>query len=83
MSTTQDERRSGEDRRSGKDRLTGGQSMGEDIDKSCQICLYAYLTKDDPDVKTKHEACSMGMLPIQLRLPEDWACNLFQKRALD
>jgi len=84
MSTIQDECRSGEDRRSGKDRLTEVQSKGEDIDKSCQTCSYAYLRKYHQDAdKYEYEACSMGMIPIQELLPDNWACNIYKLQELD
>ncbi len=42
-------------------------------EKSCQTYCYAYLNELDPEVSiTEHEGCSMGMLPLQARLPENW-----------
>jgi len=50
--------------------------------KSCRTCCYAYLNEHDPKVSiTEHEGCSMGMIPLQARLPENWACHLYQQRA--
>jgi hypothetical protein len=53
-------------------------------DKSCQTCCYAYLRKYHQDVnKYEYEACSMGMIPIQEWLPDNWACNIYQHQKLD
>lgn len=56
--------------------------MGVRKEKSSKTCLYAYLNEYDPEVYlTEYEAWSMGMFPLQMRLPENWACHLYQQRA--
>jgi len=53
-------------------------------DKSCQTCCYAYLRKYHQDAKKNaYEACSMGMIPIQEWLPDNWACNIYQNQKID
>ena len=51
-------------------------------DKSCQTCCYAYLRKYHQDAN-KYEACSMGMIPIQEWLPDNWACNIYKHQKRD
>jgi hypothetical protein len=60
--------------------------VGEKVfeDKSCQTCCYAYLRKYHQDANTyEYEACSMGMIPIQEWLPDNWACNIYKHQKRD